>query len=216
MKRKTLWISLIVMIFASRSTVFAQNEEYFRPDSLNKASGETKDVPPVVAQKPLGPRQSASLDRLRAGGSFGLSLGTFTNISVSPMVGYEFTEKLVGGIGITGMYFNSQFSGVKAWYYGQRTLLMYNILPSVNLVGELEFLNVETDTFTKYNVRKWIASPMLGLAYSQPLGGRLVKGVHLALLYNFNYNNQVDDYGVNISPYGRLFNQPLLIRVTFL
>jgi len=223
MKRKTLVSYLFILIFASNSIVFAQNEEYYRPDSLNKGNAERKELPPVEnkeltdKRKEFDFKQQPFRDRSRAGGSFGVSLGTFTNVNLSPMVGYEITKDLLVGAGITGMFFNSKFSGVRnKFYYGQRSLLMYKILPSINLVSELEFLNVEADTFTKYDARKWIVSPMLGASLSQPVGGRLVKELHIALLYNFGYNSQVDDYGVNISPYGRLFGQPLIIRVTFL
>lgn len=223
MKRNSLLIPLLILIFAANSTVFAQNDEYYRPDSLNKGKTERKEMPPVE-QRPLSePKKNVDFnqqpfkDRVRAGGSFGLSFGTITNINLSPMVGYEITKDLLVGVGLTGMYVDNKFSGVRnAFYYGQRSLLMYKVFPSINLVSELEFLNVEADTYTKYDARRWIVSPMVGASLSQPIGGRLIRELHVALLYNLGYNRQVDDYGVNISPYGRLFGQPLVVRLTFL
>ena len=125
------------------------------------------------------------------------------------MVGYEITERLVGGVGVTGMYFRSKYYLINSFYYGGRGFLMYKVLDMVNIIGELEGMNVEAS----YQKRKWLASPLLGAAYSQPLGGRFIKAVHLTVLYNLNYNNQVDRYsGQNLSPY----SSPFVFRVTFL
>lgn len=218
MKSKILLSCFFVAILLSGYTVTAQNDEYYRPDSLKNEKPERKEIPPVE-QKPLPEakknvdfKQQPFIDRVRLGGSFGLSLGTMTNINLSPMAGYELTEKLVGGVGVTGMYFRSKYYGVNSIYYGGRAFLMYSIFPMVNLIGELEGMNVEADTFQKYDARKWIASPMIGASYSQPLGARFIKAVHLTILYNVNYNNQIDDYGNNISPY----SSPFVFRVTFL
>ncbi len=218
MKIKILLICMIVLAILTGTQVSAQSDEYFRPDSLNKDRPQKKEIPPVEKKEYTEKKQEVDfkqlpfIDRVRLGGSFGLSFGTVTNINLSPMAGYEITKKLVGGVGLTGMYYKSKLFGVNSLYYGGRAFLMYSIFPMVNLIGEVEAMNVETDTFKKYNVRKWITSPMLGASYTQAVGGRFIKGVHLTALYNFNYNNQIDDYGNNISPYG----SPFVFRVTFL
>lgn len=222
MKIKILLICFTFVTLLSSAKVFAQSDEYYRPDSIKKERPERKEIPPIENQQVVKRKQLADfkdrpfIDRLRLGGSFGLSLGTITNINLSPMAGYELTEKLVGGVGVTGMYYKSKLFGVNSIYYGGRAFLMYAIAPMINIIGEVEALNVEEDTFQKYDARTWIVSPMLGASYSQPTGGKYIKGVHLTALFNFNYNNQVDDYGNNISPYGLVFNQPIILRVTFL
>ena len=218
MKSKILLSCFIMLAMLCHFESKAQNDEYYRPDSLNKQRPESKEIPPVEKQEITERKKLADfkdrpfIDRLRLGGSFGLSFGTVTNVNLSPMAGYEVTEKLVAGVGVTGMYFKSRLFGVNSLYYGGRAFLMYSIFPMVNLVGEVEAMNVEADTFQNYDARKWITSPMLGASYSQPLGGRFIKAVHLTGLFNFNYNNQLDDYGNNISPYGT----PFVFRVTFL
>lgn len=228
MKSKILLPVMFLLAVLISPSLFAQNDEYYRPDSLRKDQPERTEVPPVERkpqnQQPVLAekkrlddfKDKKFIDRLRLGGSFGLSLGTFTNINLSPMAGYELTENLVGGVGVTGMYFKSRWTGVDAIYYGGRAFLMYAVIPEINLVGEVEALNVEADTFTKYDARKWITSPMIGAAYSQPIGGRFIKALHLTALYNLNYNNQVDDYGNNINPNGLFLGQPIVIRLTFL
>jgi hypothetical protein len=217
MKIKILLAYLTLGLLTS-SAAIAQTDEYYRPDSLKNERLERKEIPPVERKETTFRKQEVDfnkrpfIDRVRLGGSFGLSLGTVTNINLSPMTGYELTEKLVAGVGATGMYFRSRYFGINSFYYGGRGFLMYSLFPMVNLIGEVEGMNVEADTFQKYDARKWIASPMLGASYSQPIGGRFIKAVHLTALFNFNYNNQLDDYGNNISPYG----SPFVFRVTFL
>jgi len=215
MKSKILLSCFTMLAMLCHLELKAQNDEYYRPDSLNKQRPERKEIPPVEQQEVVEKKKLADfkdrpfIDRVRLGGSFGLSFGTVTNVNLSPMAGYEITERLVGGVGITGMYFRSKYYLINSFYYGGRGFLMYKVLDMVNIIGELEGMNVEAS----YQKRKWLASPLLGAAYSQPLGGRFIKAVHLTVLYNLNYNNQIDRYsGQNLSPY----SSPFVFRVTFL
>lgn len=219
MKSKILLSCFLIISLLSGYKVIAQNDEYYRPDSLKNEKQERREMPekPERVEKDEKKKavefgQQPFIDRVRLGGSFGLSLGTFTNINLSPMAGYQITEKLVGGVGVTGMYFRSKYYGVNSIYYGGRAFLMYAVVPMVNIIAEYETMNVEADTFIKYDARKWISSPMLGASYSQPINARFTKAIHLTALFNFNYNNQLDDYGNNISPYG----SPFVFRITFL
>ena len=215
MKNKILLSCFFILSLMTCYTATAQNDEYYRPDSLKKEKQERKEIPPVE-QKPITEKkndvdfnQQPFIDRVRLGGSFGLSLGTVTNINLSPMAGYEITEKLVGGVGVTGMYFHSKYYGINSFYYGGRGFLMYAVVPMINIIGEFEAMNV----VASYQKRQWLGSPMIGAAYSQPLGSKFIKAVHLTILYNLNYNNQIDQYsGQNLSPY----SSPFVFRVTFL
>lgn len=219
MKSKILLLCAVLIGILISPALMAQDDEYYRPDSLRKDNVEEAEKPPVerrelVDKKPLADfKDRPFVERLRLGGSFGLSLGTFTNINISPMAGYELTEKFVGGVGATYMFFK-QRSFDSYSYYGGRGFLMYNVIPIINVIAEIEGLNVVGN----YQKRQWIFSPMLGASYSVPLGGRFTKSVHLTALYNFNYYNQVDNSAgpaaaiTNLSPYG----SPFVFRVTFL
>ncbi|MCF0061873.1 hypothetical protein MUK70_21775 [Dyadobacter chenwenxiniae] len=215
MKSKILLLCSVVFGILISPALMAQDDEYYRPDSLRKEKPEEVERPPVeqrevVEKKPLAEfKDRPFVDRLRLGGSFGLSLGTVTNINLSPMAGYELTEKLVGGVGVTGMYFRYKYYDINTLYYGGRAFLMYSVVPVVNIIAEAEVLNVEGS----YQKRQWLTSPLVGAAYSQPTGGRFIKAVHFTALFNLNYNNQIDKYsGQNLSPYG----SPFVFRVTFL
>lgn len=221
MKSKILLPFLFLLAVLISPSLMAQNDEYYRPDSLRKDQPERKEIPPVERKpqndKPVLAEKKKLADfedkkfieRLRLGGSFGLSLGTVTNINLSPMAGYELTEKLVGGVGATIMYFRYKYYDINTAYYGGRAFMMYNVVPPVNIIAEYEALNVEGS----YQKRQWLGSPMAGASYSQPIGGKFIKAVHLTALYNFSYDSQIDKYsGQNLSPYG----SPFVFRVTFL
>jgi hypothetical protein len=220
MKRFIQAIITLLLVSGLSFSAFAQNEEYYRPDSLRRkpARQTTMPIPNDGPQKqvtePTSDAPLSILDRLRLGGSFGLSFGTVTNINLSPMAGVNLTDKLVGGVGATYMWFNSRRFNINSSYYGGRSFLMYSLLPMITLQAEYEGLNVQYyNNVERRYVRKWIGSPMLGAAYTQPLGGRFTRGVHMTLLYNLNYQNQLNPFtGQNISPY----SSPFVFRVTFL
>ncbi len=217
MKRISLLLITITATFFSAG-VQAQDEYYKPQDTTSRKPTEkisTMQVPEKKQDNLVkidgAPRNFE--DRLRAGGSFGLRFGSVNHVNISPAVGYELTEKLVAGIGGTFMWYRYRYYDTNTIYYGGRTFLMYSVIPQININAEYEALNVEK----AYQKRTWIGSPMIGASYTQPLGAKLVKGVHLTILYNLNYNNQVD-YSAgpaaarNISPYA----SPWVFRVTFL
>ena len=220
MKNKILLSLLFSIIACLSNTVIAQDGEYYRPDSLRNQRQQKKeplqsDYQTVrkdtidKAKKLEDFKNQPFEDRLRVGGGFGLSFGSVTNVNLSPMAGYELTEKFVAGVGANLMYFRYNYYDINAIYYGGKLFMMYKIVPVINLLGEIETMNVEGS----YQKRQWITSPMIGAAYSQPLGSKFIKAAHFSILYNLNYNNQIDRYsGQNLSPYG----SPFVFRVTFL
>lgn len=229
MKKILFVFTLILLTTSGYFSVFAQ-EDYYRKDSVTTKPSRT----PVFEEDRYDKKESIHDDldlkslkfteRIRFGGNFGLAFGTFTNINLSPMAGYQMTDKLVGGLGLTYMFFrNSNLVISKnSHMYGGRAFMMYNVIPVLNLVGEYEALNVTYYDYKKsnypYKSRTWLGSPMVGLSYTRPIGGRLPRGAHFTLLYNLNYNNQNNpsvnsiSNPENISPYA----SPFVIRVSFL
>ena len=211
--------AVILVFLGTPLTTWAQNTEYYKKDTLREQPRQTTmEIPQEETKKPTVeslPRvPTPLLDRLRLGGSFGLGFGTVTNVNLSPMVGLNITDKLVGGVGATYMWYYSKRFNVNSNYFGGRSFLMYSVLPMVTLQAEYEGMNVQyyNSTERRY-VRTWIGSPLIGGAYTQPLGGRFTRSVHMTVLYNLNYQNQLNPYsGQNISPY----SSPFVFRVTFL
>lgn len=221
MKRFIPFLTAILAFLGAHSTAFAQNTEYYEKDTVRQQPRQTTmEIPGTTEKesKPVAKPQAEVplpiLERLRLGGSFGLGFGTVTNINVSPMVGLNLTDKLVSGVGATYMWYYSKRFNVNSNYYGGRAFLMYSVLPMVTLQAEYEGMNVQYfNNVDRRYVRTWIGSPLIGGAYTQPLGGRFTRAVHMTLLYNLNYQNQLNPYtGQNISPY----SNPFVFRVTFL
>jgi hypothetical protein len=219
MKRFIPFLMAILALLGAHLTTFAQNTEYYEKDTVRQQPRQTTmEIPGEQDRKPIPPTNPDAplpiLDRLRLGGSFGLGFGTVTNINLSPMVGLNLTDKLVSGIGATYMWYHSNRFNINSNYYGGRAFLMYSVLPMVTLQAEYEGMNVQYfNNADRRYVRTWIGSPLIGGAYTQPLGGRFTRGVHMTVLYNLNYQNQLNPYtGQNISPY----SSPFVFRVTFL
>ena len=219
MQRFLPFLMAILVFSGVCSTVWAQNTGYYEKDTVRQQPRKTTiEIPEGDSRKPAKEPQSEVplpiLDRLRLGGSFGLGFGTVTNVNLSPMAGLNVTDKLIAGVGATYMWFHSKRFNVNSNYYGGRAFLMYSVLPMVTLQAEYEGLNVQYyNNVDRRYVRTWIGSPLIGGAYTQPLGGRFTRGVHMTLLYNLRYQNQLNPFtGQNISPY----SSPFVFRITFL
>ncbi len=225
------FITLLIAVFGLHLTTFAQNEEYYKKDTLPQQKRQSTIIIPNEAERkqseaatrpvegrPIEGAPMSIMDRLRLGGSFGLSLGNYTNINLSPMAGLNLTDKFVAGGGLTYMYASYRPYGASASLrssssnYGGRAFLMYNLLPMVTLQAEYEALNVQYSTGRDL-ARSWIGSPLVGGAYTQPLGGRFTRSILMTALYNLSYNSQLSPLtGRNISPY----SSPFVFRITFL
>lgn len=184
------------------------------PPPVRQEEGPIKvlDAPP----KKQPPRPPSALDKLRLGGSVGpLSFGSVTSIGVSPVAGYQATERLSLGGGLSYQYTQIRYSSsVKSSYdnYGGRVFGMFNVFENINLNAEYESLNVQYRDYTASGIarRKWINSAMVGASYSTPIGGRFIKAFNLMVLYNLSYNNLVNPSypAENIYPTA----SPLVIR----
>ena len=100
---------------------------------------------PVMAQNNYSFR-----DRLFFGGNLGLAIGTYTDIEVSPLVGYYITPRWAAGVGFTYEYYNNKYH----W-----------LVPSSHAPGQYEYERYETHIFggrlfTNYvivnNINDWI------------------------------------------------------------
>jgi hypothetical protein len=104
-------------------------------------------------------------ERLVFGGDFGLQIGNYTQIEVSPIVGYRFTPRLTAGVGGTYKYyqekgywdtiyfnFNTSIYGGNIWtsymlIRNLNDLLSYGGKTSISVLGEFEMLSLERKYF---------------------------------------------------------------------
>lgn len=192
----------------------AQTANPDAPPPVREQDGPIKVLNEPPRKEP--PRPPSALDRVRLGGSVGpLSFGTVTSIGVSPVAGYQITDRLALGGGLSYQYTQIRYSPtVKSSYdnYGGRFFGMFKVYESINLNAEYESLNVQYLDYLNNGItrRKWINSAMVGASYSTPIGGRFIRAFNLMILYNLSYNNLVNPSypAENIYP----TSSPLVIR----
>lgn len=122
-------------------------------------------------------------DRVFVGGNLGFQFGTVTFAEVSPLVGYRFTDRLVGGVGVTYQYYKyqDQYYDFVTDVYGGRVFGRYFITDYFFGHGEYEYLNLEAFDFQRRRVD--VGSLLGGVGYFQRFGE--FSGITAMLLYNF-------------------------------
>ena len=153
-------------------------------------------------------------DRLFFGGSFGLAIGTYTDIELSPHVGYYITPRWGAGVGMTYEYYNNKYHFLDSYGYyerfetniwGGRIFTNYVLVNNVNdwlpfglnfrifAHVEYEVLSYEK-RFLAYNAtgRELQNSILVGGGLRFPMGKR--SSMNLTILWNLN-SNLNDAYG---------------------
>ncbi|MEO1050845.1 MAG: hypothetical protein AAFX87_09465 [Bacteroidota bacterium] len=161
------------------------------------------------AQAQSGFEEDANFwDRVFVGGNFSLQFGNFTAVDVSPLVGYQFTQRLSGGVGVTYQYLSGDFIdgfGRRISYntniYGGRLFARYSITETIYAHTEYESLNLEFPNSSFDGLtREWVPAYFIGGGFFQPIGRNA--GFNILALYNTLH----DDLR---SPYA----SPLVLRV---
>ena len=169
--------------------------------------------------------QHSFSDRLFFGGNFGLMIGTYTDIEISPTVGYFITPRLSAGVGVTYKYFNNRdhfivgydpvtrrwiFERLETHIWGGRIFANYVIINDVNewipflpnmrifAHTEYEALSYEKKMFPRYS--KDDTGRITFHSFLAGGGFRFPMGrrssFNLTLLWKLNSNSQLDEiYG---------------------
>lgn len=138
------------------------------------------------------------------GGDLGLQFGNTTFINVSPIVGYKFTEKIVGGIGITYQYLNYKDADYSTNIYGGSLFGRYYITESLFAHAEYQVLSFEPYNYYTFSkaVRTNIESYLIGGGYKQAVSGNI--SFNIMVLWNLSnsiyspYTNPVIRAGFDI------------------
>ncbi len=144
-------------------------------------------------------------ERIVTGGGFGLSFGNVQDfVSVSPMIGYRVTAKLIAGTGFTYRYTNYKIvsPSIKLNDYGINPFLRFTVYKNIFIQTEYEYLNYEYPITSRETFRRDFNSFLAGGGFVQPVGQKL--SFYIMALYNFSYTSSQRGY----SPY----DSPLIIR----
>lgn len=115
-------------------------------------------------------------DRLYFGGGMGLNAGTdpysgkYFYIALFPIIGYMVNNQFSVGTGITYQYYSYSDIGQEIHQYGVSPFARYNF-GQVFLYGEYSLLSTPT-YYGPTSPRKIYDRLLLGVGFSQPLGGR--------------------------------------------
>lgn len=215
-------LTFLVLFFLVATTAFAQTE----PDSVRRKrelpagppaqpQQQPQQQPRVVQPQPqpeviqpqvVRPEEEEERtfrDRMFWGGSFGLQFGTFTNISLLPVLGFKATESFWLGIG--GVYHFQRYQKVNLNNYGGRFFAQQQVFDNFLIHAEYEHLSVEYppgyfNPGSIDRIRESKGIPMAGLGYRQRIGERATADI--LVLYNFNdsypYSNPVIRAGFSI------------------
>lgn len=138
-------------------------------------------------------------DKIYFGGGGGFSGGTnYLNLSVSPLVGYKFTERFSAGMQFTYQYVKFNQLDVSINNYGGGPFLRYNVTEKLFAYTQYEYMNFGVSNSEE---RFDFNSFFVGMGYSEPIGDNVA--FNITALYNLLYQD-----GSN-SPY----QSPLVFRV---
>lgn len=144
-------------------------------------------------------------DKVYVGGNVGFQFGTVTFAEVSPLIGYQFTEKITAGVGVTYQYYRYKDRNyeLKTNVYGGRIFGRYFFTSFLFGHVEYEYLNLEAFDFYPQRRRVDVESILVGGGYFQRFGmGN--SGIFVMLLYNLTesaytpYTNPILRIGVNL------------------
>src|SRR5687767_5421842 len=96
-------------------------------------------------------------ERIVTGGGFGLGFGTNQDyFSVSPVIGYMLTQKLLAGLSVTYMYTNYKYytPSIKLNDYGLGPFARFTVYRNVFIQTEYEYLNYEFPVSRTETVRQ--------------------------------------------------------------
>lgn len=132
-------------------------------------------------------RKGFDPSRLIVGGSLGMIFGDYTNVNISPLIGYRISQLFAAGVNI-----NAQFASERWRTYNNVTtqrnqytvlgggiwgrvypldFLFVHVQPEYNYVS-LKSTFYDSDPKTIIKEKYGVPSLLLGGGYSQPVGGR--------------------------------------------
>jgi len=131
-------------------------------------------APVAAAPAPAKPAAPAPEKKLYFGGGVGVTFGSYTRISISPLVGYPLNPKV--SIGARGTYeyiHDTRFSpDLSASNYGGSAFTRFRFHPLAYLHAEYSYMSYEYQQAFGGSTRTWVPFLYLGGGVMKPLGPR--------------------------------------------
>ncbi len=214
----TRWIGLLFLMCLSLHEVQAQFGQNAPSQSKrNERDGIARETPPPTADPEMTKFQQLQdqtvykkgFDKRRFffGGDLGVQFGSLTAIDIAPTVGYTFHRMFKMGISFSFEYFAYNYytptsvERRRYFIYGGSVFARFYPIKYVYLHVEMMGLNQPRPGNDK---RRWMAYPLVGLGYNQPVSEQAA--LQLQLLWNLNNSaesilaNPIVSLGFNIRP----------------
>ncbi|MBX2841438.1 MAG: hypothetical protein KTR26_06675 [Flammeovirgaceae bacterium] len=150
--------SLVMGFMVFGSVTYAQVNE---ADSVQNTVKEKKD-----------PRSIG--ERIYFGGNIGFSFGTYTRVSLNPLIGYKFTPKFSGGMAFGYEYVVDKRlpQTYQTHNFGLSFFTRYRIVPQLYAHAEYAWINYELFNSIGESSRETVPFFFVGGGYSQAIGNR--------------------------------------------
>ncbi len=157
---KPFRLLLFVLLLPAGS--FAQDTIAVKKDTVNvyQVSGEKEAAD--------APRES----KIYYGGYLGLMFGSYTAISIEPLIAYKITPRISAGAILTYEYIGdntNQASHYTASNYGASVFSRFRVIPQIYLHAEFSEMNYKTSGSSGYIVRHMVPFLFLGGGFSQQI-----------------------------------------------
>ncbi|MBP1620880.1 MAG: hypothetical protein H6Q02_1647 [Acidobacteria bacterium] len=145
------------------------------------------DMPAWEPEPTTASGQPGMGNRWYFGGGIGLSFGTVDYVEIAPMVGYRVTPDFNLGLSAFYRYRNDDRyeESVSTNDYGGSLFAQYQVVPTLFLHGEAEYVNYEYILANLDTASDTDTNLLAGLGYGWPVGG---SSIYFLALYNFSYD----------------------------
>lgn len=135
-------------------------------------------------------------ENVRFGGGIGLGFGNnYFNGSISPSAIYQVNNQFSTGVSLKFNY--AQVDDVNLYAYGGSLLSFYNIIPEIQLSGELEQLRINR-SLGDFEDNYWNPALFLGIGYVN-------KNFTIGIQYDVLHNDRKSIYSDAIQPFVRVY-----------
>ena len=150
--KRTFILPLVLLLICGLTNLNAQTDTDSTYEGSNALPPTSKSKQGDAATKysvpPPSKQKSDWKKKIYLGGYFGASFGSYTNVEISPIIGYNFTRDFSMGVGVIYSYYayDTNIPGapkVSSSNWGFRMNANYVLLKFIRLGAEYQFLNVD-------------------------------------------------------------------------
>ena len=162
MKKLMLSLMLVFGVLMANSQVVDSTQTNDQPKYQKQAA-------PVKQEKKKSQTMS---HRIFFGGSIGASFGSYTSVSLYPMIGYKLTPKLSVGVKFLYEYASYNYYDYgKQHYnnYGGSLFARLHFIPQAYLHAEYRYMSYEFSRLNNEHYRQGVPFLFLGAGFAQPI-----------------------------------------------